>query len=52
MNVPVDVVQNVRWCDFCDGAMSSLTSIDVLDRVTVDIFAKTPYCMTDVCGVV
>ena len=30
--------------------MSSQTSIDVLDRVTVDVSAKTPYCITDVCG--
>jgi hypothetical protein len=51
-NVSVDVVQNVRFYDFWDVAMSYPTSIDVLDRVTVDVCAKTPYCMMDVCGVV
>jgi hypothetical protein len=28
----------------------SRTSIDVLDSVKVDVSAKTPYFMTDVCG--
>ncbi len=27
-------------------------SFDVVYRDPVDVFAKTPYCMTDVCGVV
>jgi hypothetical protein len=49
-NVPVDVVRNVRCCYFCDTATSSRTSINVLDYATVDVSAKTPYCMTDVCG--
>jgi hypothetical protein len=49
-NVSVDVVHNVRFSDSCHGAMSYFTSVDVLDCVAVDVSAKTPYYVTDVCG--
>jgi hypothetical protein len=48
--VLVDIVHNVRFFVFRHSAMTSMTSEDVLDRVTVDVSAKTPYCVTDVCG--
>jgi hypothetical protein len=48
--VLVDGVHNDRCCDFSDGATSSPTSYDVVDRLTVDVSAKTPYNRTDVCG--